>query len=459
MSKKKRRLLHIGNQDYELTPLGIGFLVVVVLLILTLAALLILKHFYKPQEQPDEVVPAANTQNLQVIVQTIEPTATPTPKPTPTPTPVPTPTPEPTPRTATIRSLGEFVADNDVLKSAYVRQQDDAGNDTSTFDFGPIFELIGASVGKADYTVAEVDGAMGGKGVNGYRGKDGEYNTPPHVMLAMRENGVDLLTLANDHALDELYDGLTKTLANCAQAEMDYVGAAATQEEHDAPKIVEINGIRVAFLNYAESFNGKEKDAAKEALQFGVNFAENANVEADVQAARAAGADVVVAYVSWGKQDSEKLTENQKKMGTALMKAGVDVILGFNSRVLQSQPTYWLESTREDGSTQRTLLVLSLGTFVSDYKDKDHDHGMIFEFTISETETGTFEITNPTYVPTYVWRTEREDGANDYKVLAIGDWVSAPPEGMSDKDYNRMKEIWNDVQTKLGTTELSISAN
>ena len=456
MSNKKRGALRIGGVAYEFTPLGIVVLVILLLAILGGIGFLVYSHV--TGQTPDETTPT-NSGNLQVVVQTIEPTAAPTPVVTPTPTPVPTPTPEPTLRTATIRTLGEIVADNDVLKAAYVRQQDAAGNDTSTFDFGPMFDMIGESIGSADYTVAEVDGTMGGKGVNGYRGKEGQYNTPPHVMLALRENGVDLLTLANDHALDELYDGLTKTLANCEQAEMDYVGANASQEQHDTPKIVEINGIHVAFLNYAESFNGAEKNAAREALEFGINYYKNADCAADVTAAREAGADVVVAYVSWGDQDSAKITDGQKVMAKDLISAGVDVLIGFNPRVLVRQPYYWFELDKEDGSKQRTLVLASIGTFLSASRDASEDHGMIFEFTINETEHGVFEIESPTYIPTYVWRTEGEDGINDYKVLAVGDWLTAPPEGMSNADYERLKAVWSEMQEQLGTTELNITAH
>ena len=462
---KKQRGLRIGH--YQITPLGIGVLVVILLLILAVAAYFILKYFgILPFGDATRPVTNSNV-NVPVIVNTPEPTQAPiptddstAPEPTPTETPVPTPTPAPTLRSARIRTIGEIIADNDILKSAYIQQQDDAGNDTSTFDFGPIFETAGSAIGNADYTIAVVDGSMGGKGVNGYRGKDKEYNTPPHIMLALRECGVDMMALATDHALDELFDGLTKTIGNCGQAELDYIGAAASQEEHDTPKIVPINGINFAFLNYSESFNGKEKNAAKDALTFGVSYMANANYAADVEAARTAGADIVVAYVSWGKQGSASMTKSQVSIAKQLVTAGVDVIIGYNSRVLQDQKDmYWLEADKEDGTKQRTLCLVSLGSFLTASQEATEKAGMIFEFSVSETEPGKFEVANPTYIPTYVWRTQRTEDVYDYRVLAVGQWLANAPEGMAEKEYETLKTVWSEMQSKLGSTVLSVAAD
>ena len=54
-----------------------------------------------------------------------------------------------------------------------------------------------------------------------------------------------------------------------------------------------------------------------------------------------------------------------------------------------------------------------------------------------------FEITEPIYIPTYVWRYQAEDGDGyDYRVLAVGEWLDERPEGMSDQDYSNMQTVW-----------------
>lgn len=449
---RRTRGLRIGR--YRLTPLGLGVIAVIALLILALAVVLIVKAVGGAD---DNATPGVN-KDSQVIVETPVPTVSV--EPTVTATPVPTPTPAPTPRSARIRSLGEITADHEILKSAYKTTVGaDGETETSTFDFGAMFEMVGDSIANADYTVAMVNGTMGGKGTEGYRGKKGEYNTPPHMMLALLENGVDMLALSHDHALDEYYDGLTGTIANCKEAGMDYIGGATSQEEADTPKIVTVNDIKIGFLNYSDDFNGKLKSAAKEASEFGVSYFDKADCAADAEALRAAGAEVIVAYMSWGKEDASKASGDQGNMAKKLVQAGVDVIIGYNPREVQAQPMFWLELEQEDGSKLRSLCVCSVGTLLSDSDEKGQDAGIIFEFTVTENAAGKIEVADPAYVPTYVWKTEGEDGLYDYKILACGEWLAAAPEGMDAEDYERLKAVWAEVQEKLGTTELSVKAN
>ena len=451
MSRRKRGL-RIGR--YRITPLGLGIIAAAVLLVLVLIAVLVIKS---ADGMNDNATPGVN-KDAQVVVETPVPTVSV--EPTATATPVPTPTPAPTPRSARIRSLGEITADHEILKSAYKTQVGaDGETETSTFEFEAMFDMIGDTIGNADYTVAMVNGTMGGKGIDGYRGKKGEYNTPPHLMLALLENGVDMLALAHDHALDEFYDGLKSTIANCKEAGVDYIGAATTQEEADTPKIVTVNDIKIGFLNYSDDFNGKLKTAAKEASEFGVNYFETADCAADAAVLREAGAEVIVAYMSWGKEGSAKASNAQGSMAKKLVEAGVDVIIGYNPREVQAQPMFWLELEQEDGSKLRSLCVCSVGTLLSDSDKKGQDAGIIFEFTLTENADGEIEVEDPTYIPTYVWKTEGEDGLYDYKVLACGDWLAAAPEGMDEEDYERLKAVWSEIQEKLGATELSVKAN
>ncbi|MEF9894635.1 MAG: CapA family protein, partial [Clostridia bacterium] len=130
-------------------------------------------------------------------------------------------------RSAVIRSIGDIVAHVPILKSVY-----DAGS--RAYDFAPIFENIAASMGNADYTVLNVDGPLGGKKFAAYRGYP-QFNTPPHLLNALGANGVDMLTLANNHALDTYFDGLIGTINNVEKVGLAHLGAYRTQEEHDAP--------------------------------------------------------------------------------------------------------------------------------------------------------------------------------------------------------------------------------
>ena len=433
MSKKPAKGLRIGN--YRITPLGLGTLGALALILVAVIAITVLR----PSGQPDVAVSGV-IPDVTLATGVFD-----GPTPVPTPTPAPTPTPEPEPRSATIRSLGEIAMQQNLLRSAV------SGN---TFDFSDMFSYISDVMGDADYTVGDVEGTLGG--TTEYSGSD-RMATPPSLITALKDCGVDMLTLANDHALDGGWAELQATIANCQSEGMDYVGAAASAEERSTPVIRDINGINVAFLAYTESLNGNDAKADPAALQYGVNLISKSNAKKDIEDARAAGADVIICYCSWGEMLKASPTETEIKIAQKLAEWGVDVIIGYNPHVVQ--PATWLESKDAAGNIHRTLCLGCAGNFLSDQYGQ-YDNGIIFQFTIQETEEhGKFAITSPVYIPTYVWRAENEDGKYSYHTLAIGQWLDTEPEGMAYADAARMRQVWADVQSVMGSDVATVAAN
>ena len=424
-----RTNIRIGN--YYLTPLGLIALVVLALLIIGGAVLAVL-HFTGGTDTVAPVVVEADPTEAPDVVEAlpvIEPDE-------------PAATVAPQLRSATIRSLGEIAIQQKLLFSAV---------DGNTYDFDEMFSMIAPVMGDADYTVGDVEGSLGG--TVEYSGNT-RMITPPSLIRTLKDCGVDMLNLANDHALDAGYADLQAALANCNEFGMDYVGAAASQDEKNAPVIRDIGGINVAFIAYTESLNGNEEGAVPAAVEYGVNLISKSNAKKDIETARAAGADVIVCYVSWGEMFNPALTNNQKRIAKALNEWGVDVIIGCNPHVIQ--PAAWIESTDADGVVRRTLCLGATGNFLSDQYG-EHDNGLIFQFTIQETEYGHFAITNPVYIPTFVWRSEREDGKYDYHTLAIGQWLDTEPEGMAYADVSRMKQLWAEIQDTMGDSVATVA--
>ena len=431
MSKPVRGL-RIGK--YRITPLGLITLSILLLIIIGVVVMVVFNPFGGMDNPFVKETPTPTVDPASVT-------------PTPSPSPSPSPTPEPEPKTARIRSLGETAMQLNLLKSVA------NGND---FDFSEMFSYVSDIMGDADYTVADVEGTLGG--VAGVKGNLSEMITPPSLIETLKDCGVDMLTLANDHALDGGWAELQATVANCQSEGMDYVGAAASAEERANPVIRDINGINVAFLAYTEDLGGKEKEASKSLLN-AVNLVTKSNASADVKAAREAGADVIVCYVSWGKMLKRDITANQKTIMKVLVKAGVDVIIGYGPHCVQ--PAAWVDGPKDaEGNVHRTLIMCSTGNFLSDQRDQYFDSGIIFDFTIQETgpATGKYTITAPTYIPTYVWRAQGEGDNYTYHTLAVGQWREDQPENMAYTDVTRMRAVWSEIQNIMGTDVATIAA-
>ena len=189
MAKKKKNGLHIGN--YVIRPLGLTIIGLLLVALIVVGTLIIARSI---SGGPDQSAPEP-TRQVITLTPTAEPEETPAASATPTPSPSPSPTPAL--RSATIRSLGEIVVQQNVLNAARTE---------TSYDFSPMFEYIGDVVGNADWTVGDVEGPMDNRPDSAYSGSD-PFNTPPQIMLAMKAAGVDMLTLANGQTLDMLFEG------------------------------------------------------------------------------------------------------------------------------------------------------------------------------------------------------------------------------------------------------------
>ena len=345
-------------------------------------------------------------------------------------------------KSATIRFTGDFVIHEPIFKSAEKLAR--RGESEHAYDFAPMLDPIRSAMANADFTVVNIDGCLGKKDLPKYRYSGyPAFLTPHHILYALKDCSVDMLTLANNHMLDSWYSGLMNTIDNADSFGFHFVGASRTQEERNTPVICDINGIRIGFLNYTKDLNSMDRQSAldKRAMQYAVHAIQNSDCMADARRLKDAGADVIVCYMHWGAEYDLEPDQNQISYAEKLVEAGVDVIIGGHPHVVQNAK--WLTGVNQFGEAQETLCLYSLGNFLSYQRLRYRDGGIIFEFTIEEQPDGSYRITEPGYLPTWVWVTGARDDY-DFKVVNIEKCIKNRPEEMTDEDYQKMLESYND---------------
>jgi len=75
----------------------------------------------------------------------------------------------------------------------------------------------------------------------------------PETIEGIKFAGFNVLTLANNHILDQGERGLLKTLDICSSSKIQTVGAGKNISEATQPLIIERKGKKVAILNFAEN--------------------------------------------------------------------------------------------------------------------------------------------------------------------------------------------------------------
>lgn len=176
----------------------------------------------------------------------------------------------------------------------------------------------------------------------------------PVLATVLSELGVELVGVANNHALDQGYGGLAATLAALGDAHLVHAGAGSTLDEAYAARTVEHAGFRVAFLSVTEPLNRRASDGPR--LFIARLDPEPILLEA-IATARAS-ADVVVVAVHWSTDFVMDVAPSQRHLAERLIAAGADVILGSGPHVLQ--PIERVPSERGEA-----LVAYSLGNLAS----------------------------------------------------------------------------------------------
>ena len=327
-----------------------------------------------------------------------------------------------------------FRAAGDVM--VHQRQLNCARGEDGIYDFHPQFERIAEALTDADYTIANLETTVGDLGA-AYSGFP-VFNSPDTLLDAMRDAGIDFLTLANNHILDRRMEGLRVTVDNVERLGFDHAGANRSPEERAAPVVAEVCGIRVGFMCYTEMTNGME-NASREAREYGVNYLRDADFSADVKKLRDAGAEVIFALPHWGVEYRREPESGTVRTARALVAAGVDVVLGSHPHMVQ--PVEFLEVEGEDGLVRRGLVAYSLGNFISNQGKRYTDCGILLDFTLAERETGGFAVEDVRVIPTFCWRRDEV-----IQTLPALKYCDAPPEGMDDDALRRMRESVDDLR-------------
>jgi hypothetical protein len=291
----------------------------------------------------------------------------------------PEPEPEPDLRTIRMAVVGDI--------TAHVPQIDQALLPDGSYDFRPSFEIIAPYLQAADLAVGDLETCQAGPdlrsigwGVTGYTGYP-EFNAPDEFSEALKEAGFDALTFANNHTLDRGYDGVIRTLTHVRSLGVETFGAYKSWEERNNPLIIDVDGLKIAFLGYTYGTNGIP---VLEGHEYSVNlitdFYDITPILDDIQTARANGADLVAVFPHWGEMYfSEPQPQRLRDVAAEMAAAGADLIMGGHPHYIQ--PIEWFFNLDEDGTERSTLAVYSLGNFISNQNRRfDHIPSPFVEF-------------------------------------------------------------------------------
>jgi poly-gamma-glutamate capsule biosynthesis protein CapA/YwtB (metallophosphatase superfamily) len=202
--------------------------------------------------------------------------------------------------------------------------------------FGPIASVLRS----ADLTVVNLETAVTSGGTP--QPKYYHFRTRPVAFTALRDAGVDIANMANNHVLDYGRKGLADTLAAARAAHFPVLGIGANAAVAWSPYIVTVKGVKIAFLGVSQV---AELASSWVATSTRSGEAHAINLRRTLAAVRAAkkAANVVVVIMHWGTEGQACPDANQLALAPKLARAGANIIVGSHAHVLQGSG--WLGRT------------------------------------------------------------------------------------------------------------------
>jgi poly-gamma-glutamate synthesis protein (capsule biosynthesis protein) len=231
--------------------------------------------------------------------------------------------PAPGARRVTIGASGDILLHLKVIRAA-AEHADEGG-------FARVFDALRAIIGPDEVAFANLETPLSSR-IEAVTGAEPVLGAPAEVARALSGAGVDVVSVANNHAYDQTAAGMDDTLRALAAADVHAVGAAQDEWSAPGPVIVERDGARVALVAYTVRLNRGpgvvDEPYARVARE------EEAFLVAALARAREQ-ADVVVLSIHWSGDFVRAPLDRQRVRARELVDAGADLILGHGPHVLQ----------------------------------------------------------------------------------------------------------------------------
>ena len=280
----------------------------------------------------------------------------------------------------TLTATGDFTVGGDTRKSVNIWDTElKKHNGDYQFAMQNIRDVLMAD----DLTIVNFEGTLTDSTYipSSKKNNDFLFSAPPEYVSMLTENGVEAVSLENNHVLDHGEDAYIETQTHLTNAGVVWSGNGELG-------VIEVKGIEIAMLSYL-CIDRYDQLWNK--------------VPADITAAKEAYPLVIVNF-HWGNELMYYPTDNQIKMGRLAVDSGADLVLGHHSHRIQPIEQY-----------KGVYICYSLGNFCFAGNSKPSDMtSYLFQtrFRVREGDNGQ-EITNEGFIIIPIRISSRTD-RNDF---------------------------------------------
>ena len=158
----------------------------------------------------------------------------------------------------------------------------------------------------------------------------------PAYAHILKDNNVDAVALANNHIMDYGPQGLTDTLATLDKYNITHVGAGENLQDALQPAYFNINGKRVAVINFMDlnTFRGFGKSELSPATDNSPGFAPAEwNIVQNSIGTAKSQADIVIVFFHYGNEYSMTPNKYQTTLSRKCIDEGADIVVASHPHV------------------------------------------------------------------------------------------------------------------------------
>ena len=188
------------------------------------------------------------------------------------------------------------------------------------------------------------------------------FIAPKKAISGLLLAGIDIVALANNHSTNFGVKAFTDTLDILTKSNIKYVGGGVNSAEAYQSTKMQVNGLRITFLNYnsivgATNATTSSPGVAKFAIKPWTEIDDRDDIEKiknNIKEAKK-NSDLVVVEFHWGVEYTPNPIQSQINVAHAAIDSGADLVVGTHPHVVQAFESY-----------KNVPIFYSLGNFIFD---------------------------------------------------------------------------------------------
>lgn len=321
----------------------------------------------------------------------------------------------------TLSAVGDILCENEIIEDGYNKS-------TKTYNFNNMFQGITDFLKPSDIVLGTMETNFVDKEYSGY----GLRNSPKEFAEAVKNSGVNLVSISTNHSLDYGISGLKTTKNYLQELGYDTVGDNLGDNRVTIKNIKDTN---IAFLSYTCVM--ENKDSKKNEELNSANFYSEKIAKEDLDYAKE-NADFIFVIMHWGDAYATKPNSSQKKIADYLIDNGANVILGNHSAAIQPM------EIRQNKEGENVFIAYSLGNYICADNNDTSKVELVLNIDIRKSgEDGKVTLNKVDYTPIYVLD-NRVNEKNRYELIDMKgvakSYATGEKTNISRTTYNKLLE-------------------